>query len=171
MKKYALIIGGSSGMGLASAKKLGKEGFDIFIVHRDRRSVLGAFETEMALLRSRGTIVKTFNVDGIKKDKVDQTCDSFAESIKDLHFSVVLHAISRGNLKALVADDEPQLTQEDLLLTIDAMAVNVLTWIQILKKKNLIRAGARVVTLTSAGSQKYWSGYGPLHWQNLLWRF
>lgn len=149
-------------MGLATAKKLGKEGFDLYIVHRDRRSVLGAFDAEVEQLRSEGVEVKTFNVDGINKDKVEQTCDTFLEANSDLHFSLVLHAISRGNLKSLVSDDEAQLTQEDLLLTIDAMAVNVLTWVQILKQKNLIRAGARLVTLTSAGSQKYWSGYGAV---------
>lgn len=162
MKNYALIIGGSSGMGLASAKKLGKEGFGLFIIHRDRRSVLGAFDTEMELLRSRGVEVKTFNVDGINKDKVEQTCESFLELVSNLSFSVVLHAISRGNLKSLISENGEQLTQEDLMLTIDAMAVNVLTWVQTLKKKNLIRAGARIVTLTSGGSQKYWSGYGAV---------
>ncbi len=109
MKKHALIIGGSSGMGLASAKKLAKEGFDLFIVHRDRRSVLGAFETEIEFLKSRGTNVHTFNVDGINKEKVEQTCASFVESVEDVHFSVVLHAISRGNLKKMISDDEPQL--------------------------------------------------------------
>jgi enoyl-[acyl-carrier protein] reductase III len=162
MKKYALIIGGSSGMGLASAKKLGKEGHNIFIVHRDRRSVLAAFEAEVAALKGTGVDVFTYNVDGISPEKVQQTCQAFLETVTDLHFSVVLHAISRGNLKSFVSDDQPELTQEDLMLTIDAMAVNVLTWVQTLRKNNLIRANSRIITLTSAGSQKYWSGYGAV---------
>ncbi len=42
------------------------------------------------------------------------------------------------------------------------MAVNVLTWVQTLRKNSLIREGARIITLTSAGSTKYWSGYGAV---------
>ena len=40
-KKYwALILGGSSGLGLATAKKLAKANYNILIVHRDRKSDL-----------------------------------------------------------------------------------------------------------------------------------
>ena len=35
---WALILGGSRGLGLASAKKLAKHGMNICIVHRDRKS-------------------------------------------------------------------------------------------------------------------------------------
>ena len=37
---WALIIGGSSGMGLASAQKLASHGMNIIVVHKDRRSTL-----------------------------------------------------------------------------------------------------------------------------------
>ena len=39
-KKWALIIGGSSGLGLATAKKLAKHGMNICIVHRNSISKL-----------------------------------------------------------------------------------------------------------------------------------
>jgi len=42
--KWALILGGSSGLGLATAIKLASEGFNICIVHRDRRSNIPDFE-------------------------------------------------------------------------------------------------------------------------------
>ena len=35
---WALILGGSSGLGLATAKKLAKHGMNICIVHRNSRS-------------------------------------------------------------------------------------------------------------------------------------
>ena len=37
-KEWALILGGSSGLGLATAKKLARHGMNICIVHRNSRS-------------------------------------------------------------------------------------------------------------------------------------
>jgi enoyl-[acyl-carrier protein] reductase III len=161
MKKYALIIGGSSGIGLASAKKMGKEGFSVFIVHRDRRSTLAPFEEEIDVLKKSGVDIQTFNIDGTKKEKIQSVCESF-NAEKEIKFSLVLHSLSRGNLKNLISDDETSLSEEDILLTIDAMAINVLTWTKALLRNNLFEANARLVTLTSAGSNRYWSGYGAV---------
>ena len=37
-KEWALILGGSSGLGLATAKKLAKHGYNLIVLHRDRRA-------------------------------------------------------------------------------------------------------------------------------------
>ena len=37
---WALILGGSSGLGLATAKKLAQHGMNICIIHRNRKSEL-----------------------------------------------------------------------------------------------------------------------------------
>ena len=39
-KEWALILGGSSGLGLATAKKLAQHGMNICIVYRNSRSQL-----------------------------------------------------------------------------------------------------------------------------------
>jgi NAD(P)-dependent dehydrogenase (short-subunit alcohol dehydrogenase family) len=38
--EWALILGGSSGFGLATAKRFARAGSNVLIVHRDRRSAL-----------------------------------------------------------------------------------------------------------------------------------
>ena len=38
---WALILGGSSGFGLAAAKKLAACGMSVAVVHRDRRGAMG----------------------------------------------------------------------------------------------------------------------------------
>lgn len=162
MSKYALIIGGSSGIGLASAKKLAKEGFGVFIVHRDRRSTLIPFEKEIEELKSITTEIHTFNIDGTNKEKIQMVCESFLNINEEVKFSIILHALSRGNLKDLISDSKPELSDEDITLTIDAMAINALTWTKALIKNNLFQENGRVVTLTSAGSEKYWSGYAAV---------
>lgn len=162
MKKYALIIGGSSGIGLATAKKLSKEGFGIYIIHRDRRSTLAPFEEELSNLRGEGAEIHNFNIDGTNREKIQTACNTFYEEKKDLKFSLVLHSLSRGNLKDLISKDEVELSEEDILLTVDAMAVNVFSWTKVLLRNNLFEDNARIVTLTSAGSNKYWSGYAAV---------
>lgn len=149
-------------MGLASAKKLAKEGFNIVIVHRDRRSVLAEFDNHLEEIKSSGVEVKTFNVDATNKEKVQDTCEKIREELADNQVSVMLHSLSRGNLKKLVSDNEPELSEEDIALTLDAMAINALTWTKALVKNNLFSSQARVITLTSAGSTKYWSGYAAV---------
>ena len=44
--EWALILGGSSGLGLATAKKLAKHGMNICIVHRNSRSQQEQIEKE-----------------------------------------------------------------------------------------------------------------------------
>ena len=43
---WALILGGSSGLGLASAQKLAQHGMNICVVHRNRKTDLPAIEKE-----------------------------------------------------------------------------------------------------------------------------
>ncbi|MGH7860415.1 MAG: SDR family NAD(P)-dependent oxidoreductase, partial [Candidatus Binatia bacterium] len=43
---WAIILGGSSGFGLATAKRLAREGMSLCIVHRDRRGAMSRIEPE-----------------------------------------------------------------------------------------------------------------------------
>ena len=52
--QWALILGGSSGFGLATAKKLAACGMSVAIVHRDRRGAMAAIEPEFAAIRAGG---------------------------------------------------------------------------------------------------------------------
>ena len=78
-------------------------------------------------------------------------------------FDLILHAISRGNLKPFLSQkEEPTLTEQDIALTIDAMSINALIWIQELQKSDFLKKGGQLITLTSAGSNRYWKGYGAV---------
>ena len=43
---WAVILGGSSGFGLASAQRLAEHGMNCFLVHRDRRGAMVRIEPE-----------------------------------------------------------------------------------------------------------------------------
>ena len=69
INKWAVVLGGSSGLGLATAKKLAQEGMHLCIVHRSRRSALEKFETAMDDLTPPAA-VKDLKIDQVGKDWV-----------------------------------------------------------------------------------------------------
>ncbi len=162
MKKWALILGGSSGIGLATAKKLGKSGWSLLIVHRDRRSVLEGIEAEFAAMGKAGIELLTFNFDGTNPEKIEEYLPKFREAMGDAGIGMMVHSISRGNLKPFVSQDGPELNLQDLQLTIDSMALNVFTWARTLLKNNFFAKPARIITLTSMGNDRVWGGYGAI---------
>ena len=66
---WALILGGSSGLGLATARKLAKHGMNIIIVHRDRREDIPGIEEAFEEIRESDVRLESFNVDAIQKEK------------------------------------------------------------------------------------------------------
>jgi len=62
---WALILGGSSGFGLATAHQLSRHGVNLCIVHRDRRGAMQRIEPEFDAIRGRGVALLTFNEDAL----------------------------------------------------------------------------------------------------------
>ncbi len=100
---WALILGGSSGIGLASAQKLAAEGMNICIVHRDRRANLPAIETAFEKIKSEGVELLSFNVNAISQDGRSKIIEAIQGHFKDSSYSfrVLLHSIAKGNLKLM----------------------------------------------------------------------
>jgi NAD(P)-dependent dehydrogenase (short-subunit alcohol dehydrogenase family) len=103
--QWAVILGGSSGFGLASAQALAERGMNLCLVHRDRRALLAAIEPEFEKLRETGVELRTFNTDALSADKrdavLDELVDVFGESGR---VRVLLHSIAFGNLKLLTPE-------------------------------------------------------------------
>lgn len=163
MNKWALIVGGSSGIGLATAEKLGKSGWNLLIIHRDRRSVLDDINAKFEDIRqSGGGQLHSFNFDGTNQEKMDEQLPQLKAILGPGKITLMIHSISRGNLKPFISDDEPELLDQDIHLTLDAMALNVLTWIRLLLKEKMFAKPGKVVTLTSMGNDRVWKGYGAI---------
>jgi len=105
--EWALILGGSSGFGLATAHKLSEEGYSVCVVHRDRRGAMKRIEPEFEKIRARGVGFLSFNVDALGAEGRDQVLDALAERLgTEGAVRVLLHSIAFGNLK-LIAPEEP----------------------------------------------------------------
>jgi NAD(P)-dependent dehydrogenase (short-subunit alcohol dehydrogenase family) len=99
--QWALILGGSSGFGLASAKKLAASGMSVAIVHRDRRGAMAAIEPEFETIRAHGTLL-TFNVDALASEPRATVLEALTERMgREGRVRVLLHSIAFGNLKLL----------------------------------------------------------------------
>lgn len=99
---WAVIVGGSSGFGLAAAKKLAAHGINVCIVHRDRRSAMKKIEPEFDQLRKSGAGVLTFNLDGLSDDGRTRVLDGLGEKLgNEGRVRLLLHSVAFGNLKLL----------------------------------------------------------------------
>jgi len=115
---WALIIGGSSGFGLAAAKKLAAHGMNLCIVHRDRRGAMSRITPEFEKLHATGVKVLTFNIDALSDDGRSTVMDTLAKNLGDTgQVRMMLHAVAFGNLKLLApfrAPDSPKAAQEKM---------------------------------------------------------
>ena len=105
--EWALILGGSSGFGLATAHKLAEHGLNLCIVHRDRRGAMRRIEPEFERLRERGVSLVTFNRDALDAEVRSEILDSLTEALAPSgKIRLLLHSIAFGNLK-LVGPEAP----------------------------------------------------------------
>jgi len=104
---WALILGGSSGFGLATAAKLAAHGMNLFLVHRDRRGAMARIEPEFEKLRGSGVEVVTRNADALDPERRVALLDELAQAAGPGRLRVLLHSIAFGNLK-LIAPERPR---------------------------------------------------------------
>jgi NAD(P)-dependent dehydrogenase (short-subunit alcohol dehydrogenase family) len=99
---WSVIVGGSSGFGLAAAHKLASHGMNLCIVHRDRRGAMRNIEPSFEKLRGKGVKVATFNLDGLSDEGRKKVLDSITEQFgKTDKIRMILHSVAFGNLKLL----------------------------------------------------------------------
>jgi NAD(P)-dependent dehydrogenase (short-subunit alcohol dehydrogenase family) len=124
--QWALILGGSSGFGLASAKKLASAGMSVAVVHRDRRGSMAAIEQEFAAIRAGGTELLTQNVDALSVEGRRSVLDALAERMgAHGRVRVLLHSIAFGNLKLLAPERPEQANTGERARAILATALGV----------------------------------------------
>ncbi len=109
---WAVILGGSSGFGLATAKKLSRHGMNVLVVHRDRRGAMKRIEEGFDVIRGYGNEFVAMNLDALSEQ-------GRAEVIAQLQTSMgakgrvrlLMHSIAFGNLKP-IAPIQPDVAAE-----------------------------------------------------------
>ena len=102
--QWALILGGSSGFGLATAKKLAAEGMSVGIVHRDRRGAMDRVNREFDEIRAHGRGFFGLNLDALSPEGMATVIETLATHLGTAgRIRVLLHSIAFGNLRPIVA--------------------------------------------------------------------
>ncbi len=100
--QWAVILGGSSGFGLATAKKLASHGMSVCVVHRDRRGAMKRINDEFDVIKAYGHGFLALNLDALSDDGRARTIQALAEAMgADGRVRVLMHSIAFGNLKPL----------------------------------------------------------------------
>ncbi len=160
---WAVILGGSSGLGFGTAKKLATSGMNLCIVHRDRKEDIPPIHEEFERLRESGIHLISFNADALKETGRKEILDTLTESLgKTGSVRVLVHSIAKGNLKPMHSDEKAVLNNSDFHITIDAMAISLYDWTQDLIERKLFSDSARVVSFTSEGNTKAWPYYAAV---------
>jgi enoyl-[acyl-carrier protein] reductase III len=191
-KYYALILGGSSGIGFATAQKLASEGMNLCIVYRDRKAESKIIEETFLEIKNKYDVeVLTFNADAVEPDSIFEIVQKIKATLDDKNkIRLLLHSVSKGNLKPLVKPlrkelkiendniktayqiiQEEQLKHQqsefylsgtDFQLTLQNMAISLIDWVKIVFENKLFADDARVIGLSSEGNQKAWINYAAV---------
>jgi len=160
---WAIILGGSSGLGLATAKRLAALGLNICVIHRDRKSTLPAIEQEFEQIKANKTDFLSYNIDALNLEKRKELIETLKTKLGTTgKVKAFIHSIAKGNLKPMVSEDVPILKNDDFHLTLEAMAISLYDWMQHLFKEQLFAEDARIISFTSEGNQKAWSHYAAV---------
>ncbi len=160
-RPIALILGGSSGLGAATAQKLASKGYDLVIVHRDRKADMMGIDNFFDQIRQVGAECYSFNSDALAPIKQQELWSEIKNTTNGRKIKVLVHSIAKGNLKPLTGGTSG-MTNQDFHLTIQAMATSLFDWVKLIADDGLFDPDARVIAFTSEGNRKAWPGYAAV---------
>jgi enoyl-[acyl-carrier protein] reductase III len=158
MKNWALILGASSGIGAACAKKLAESGMNIYGIYlRKPKSVIDELET---YIKSQNVDVRFHKMNAMNEDKRLEVIDNLKNLGKVKTF---IHSIAFGTLKPMLSkNNEPTLNSKNIDMTINVMGSSLVYWSQALYNAELLQRGSQIFSMTSSGGRRQWPSYGAV---------
>ena len=167
LQKWALILGASSGFGAASSMALARHGFDIIGIHLDRRATAANAEKIASEIQKMGRQALFFNVNAADSKRRLEVIQAFQNITGNNSSSIgirsMLHSLAFGTLKPyLTGDSAKSIRPLDMNMTLDVMAHSLVYWTQDLFRAGMLRKGAKIFAMTSAGGHRVWPTYGAV---------
>jgi len=160
---WALILGGSSGLGLATAKKLAAHGMNICVIYRSPKIQLPEVETHFEIIKANGVQFLSYNKDALNFEKKEIILNEIKEIIGSKgKIRTLVHSIAKGNLKPMLSKNFETLKNDDFEITINAMAISLYDWSKAILKKELFANQARIISFTSEGNTRAWENYAAV---------
>ena len=160
---WTVILGGSSGLGLASAKKLASEGMNICIIHRNSRAEMETINEEFNFIKNKNIKFLSLNKDALNLQHQQDILTELQNVLgAEGKVRCLLHSIAKGNLKPMIGDENKSLSTDDFAITLQAMATSLYDWTKLIFNENLFAEDARILAFTSEGSTKPINSYGAV---------
>lgn len=162
--RWCLILGASSGIGRATALGLADAGVNVVGVHFDTAAAAEHIPSLLNDLRGRGVRAEFFNVNAASAASRAQLRPVLADLTAGEGIHVVMHSLAFGSLLPYLprTGTDGTITKRQLDMTLDVMAHSLVYWIQDLLDAGLLRRGAKVFAMTSAGSSQALPSYGAV---------
>jgi len=163
-RRWALILGASSGFGEAAGLELASAGYDIIGVHLDRKSTMPHVEGVIGGIRDHGRAAVFFNVNAADPERrVEVLARAREEAGRDGSVEVLLHSLAFGNLRPYIAQNAADaITPAQMDMTLSVMAHSLVYWAQDLVHSGLMRRGGKIFAMTSAGGTRVLPNYGAV---------
>ena len=167
-ERWALILGGSSGMGEATALALAREGYQIVGIHLDFRAALQHVEDVKQAIADAGSEALYINMNAADDEKrataIEAIRARFEESRaagRHPYVRVVMHSLAFGSLVPFLSDDpKAAVDRKKMEMTLDVMANSLVYWVQDLYRAGFLERGSKVYAMTSEGSSRVIPSYG-----------
>jgi len=167
-ERWALILGGSSGMGEATALTLAAAGYNIIGIHLDFRAALQHVEELKADLAATGADVLYINMNAADDEKraaaIATIGERFAASRaagREPYVRVVMHSLAFGSLVPFLSEDpKGGVDRKKMEMTQDVMANSLVYWVQDLWRGGFLGQGSKIYAMTSEGSTRVVPSYG-----------
>lgn len=150
MKKIALILGGSGGIGKESAKAMAEMQYDLVLVQRETRANQKLFQLEIEKLQNTGVEVTSFNLNVQNPKSLDVVAE-FLEKKGKGRVKAFVYAIADANLGSLFGENA--LDYSDFINTMSSMALSFVSWSQMLVANGYFCDDGRIIGFTSVGSK------------------
>ncbi len=158
-----MILGGSSGLGLASAKKLASEGMNICVIHRSSRTEMEVINKEFSVVKNQNIQLLSLNKDALNVQHQHDILREVKTALgSEGKIRCLLHSIAKGNLKPMLGNENESLSADDFAITLHAMASSLYDWTKLIFNENLFAEDARILAFTSEGSTKPIKNYGAV---------
>jgi enoyl-[acyl-carrier protein] reductase III len=166
-RKWALVLGASSGFGESISLALARAGRNVFGVHLDRRATLANVDRIKGDVAAAGGRSVFFNINAADAEKRAETVAEMRRVLSadgdPAGVDVLVHSLAFGTLKPFVADDAAgAITRAQMDMTLDVMAHSLVYWVQDVLRAGLMGPGSHVFVMTSAGGHRIWPSYGAV---------
>ncbi len=146
MKKYALVTGGSRGIGKAVCVKLAEDGYYVIVNYKSNKTEA---ENTLSVIKNNGGNGELLKFDVGNPDDVNQNLGNWMEQNPDKHLEVLINnaGIIRDNLMVFMPD-------EDWNSVISTNLHSFFYVTKLLLQNMLIKKNGRIVNIVSLSGQK-----------------